>query len=1583
MRTLTRSFVRAVLISCVLVATFFAISDVTPAEAQTNGSGCKGNYISNGYLNPSNHAQCWSSESRKWKNSANINGGYYQPVAGTTLNTDANGEQYFTGGTGIETDADFDGVHDGGDNFGYCIDPGGSLPKNFGSNKHYLDYDGALTNKWWSSASGRVNETLPLEVTHQLAYVLSEYGQPFIPDDPSTPHNDARYRSTLRDGTPVQGVDGTITVMVAVYNLMEVPVGQSSSARNFANSSSAAALVAEAQQYAGPYSFEIEAPSAATVHDTNVGVSIRLVSATGTPMPGVPVESALISNVNQSLVDNYYANATDPELSTIDHPTFTVVAPSSGTAGGVTNADGYLSFPPNWNDFGRLFGGLTCNPNNPGCHGHGHVPNEGIALRAYQLPATTINLHASSSSASPTSPTGGRQRIITPGPRTIALGGAVIDVINDTPTLDLQKIDAVNSERLDGAEFELSAFSDLHRIFLIGEAIQTAPPSDNQILARNNILNNPNNNLLNADGTPNWNAFAIDWWQHPTQNPNQTRTDAWWIDKMLCTIWDECGSVAADINLHVTTMRSVYGATNPDRVPLYIANLTSDTRNKTRLLTRPYRDVLTTSQNAGTIPIPNGQLTMTTAWSSITNTQADLPSDTYLSVREVVAPNNYTLATGTAAETFEEPFVIPPAGAASKTVANLPYTGVAVQVRDVDTGLLVRNVPVELVPTLPGSGLTTGDAAGDTSAGNATYIVDESKGCPGCGGSSTAVSELVPDIEMSAQLGNLNTASLQLVGGEQVSGSDVQPVVSFASTTLEANTRKFITLWIARTPEITTLSNFDIQSGEAPILDLVTITNIERNVEFTYTAQLWRSNTQAGLANPSSRTPVFSTAITETLQTEHIIEQELIEVFAGDAALIDADGNIDLSPTLFDVVDGLNPTDVPDFLLGDVSTESSFSFIVDAELPDLQEGWYSWDIEVAVPIESPDGGLDQDRIATHAVGIPSETFFITPDVGIDTEAVIPSWKPGEPLPDVEDEITLTDLDAGDTFRIVSHLVGPFESEDAMLAAGSAGVTADLIIETATTPLITVSNADLNNGTWTGLSPLVDLPSGAEISQWFTWVTEVQFDDDGDGVGESRLNQLINNPVAAAGCSTNMQFGDLGRGVAAMDSYNDTAYLMYSDESVHTRFGGLNVFNADHFISVVYDAGVWRYDNNEFFIPFEPAHNDCLVAELDNANNDYTLFDDGPGEMFGIPTGYEAGDLDLIPDWWNGSSNNGEWNVNGTSVHGTRTAHCNATMRLGDLNFGVASDDAFTGSQYLMWSEEEFHTRVSSTFPNNADHLWGVRYVNGEWFHVRNGTLIPYTPAEGDCLLAEVNHATGTVNSFEGQSFSIHGIPAGYLIGNLEITPNEFNGELDTGEWGIEGTRVGNVNFIGADRAVVHNWKLESETESFPLEFSEVDLVAIKIGLDDSTIPLQGAVYELIQIVPDGVDVVIGEFTTDSNGEINVEVKPNFQYCFEEISAPDGYSLDGIPRCTSGLIVRDMSGANAMVLPNVPDLPCVFGDPDCEQGDPPTCVTGLPCTGLEAPPIHVALMTALLALAMIAVATFRGRVSKADLHRVVG
>ena len=157
-----------------------------------------------------------------------------------------------------------------------------------------------------------------------------------------------------------------------------------------------------------------------------------------------------------------------------------------------------------------------------------------------------------------------------------------------------------------------------------------------------------------------------------------------------------------------------------------------------------------------------------------------------------------------------------------------------------------------------------------------------------------------------------------------------------------------------------------------------------------------------------------------------------------------------------------------------------------------------------------------------------------------------------------------------------------------------------------------------------------------------------------------------NPVTLA-------LGDMNLGIAGIENPTGTGYMMYSEESVHTRFAAnaTSTGNADHLINVKYINGAWNYDNNKKYYVFTPRPSDRLLAELSFANDGVTMLQGAATTINGIYAGYIASDLVITPDRWGGAVNNGEYGVAGTYVTIARASSRRAGARKSALQWRTA------------------------------------------------------------------------------------------------------------------------------------------------------------------------------------------------------------------------------------------------------------------------------------------------------------------------
>lgn len=273
------------------------------------------------------------------------------------------------------------------------------------------------------------------------------------------------------------------------------------------------------------------------------------------------------------------------------------------------------------------------------------------------------------------------------------------------------------------------------------------------------------------------------------------------------------------------------------------------------------------------------------------------------------------------------------------------------------------------------------------------------------------------------------------------------------------------------------------------------------------------------------------------------------------------------------------------------------------------------------------------------------------------------------------------------------------------------------------------------------------------NQWGGSSNEGEIDLDGDHFvardGVTRDITPINNGIALA------ESGNSGY------STGQTGYIMYSEESVHSRFSDNppNSNNCDHLIGVVHDGNGWLYDDNGNLHSFTPRETDILVAEVIWGVDDIAKLATPPGSVEGIELGIRSDNLTFYLNQWGGSSNTGELDLDGdhfVTVDGTERS-------ITPINNGIAlNEDGTSYEGYIMYSKESVHSRFSANPPNsnNCDHLIGVRHDGNGWLYDDNGNFHSFTPRDTDVLIAEliwgVEDVTKTYQDWYDLEVSING-----------------------------------------------------------------------------------------------------------------------------------------------------------------------------------------------------------------------------------
>ncbi|MGI9457954.1 MAG: hypothetical protein ACR2NU_15425, partial [Aeoliella sp.] len=185
---------------------------------------------------------------------------------------------------------------------------------------------------------------------------------------------------------------------------------------------------------------------------------------------------------------------------------------------------------------------------------------------------------------------------------------------------------------------------------------------------------------------------------------------------------------------------------------------------------------------------------------------------------------------------------------------------------------------------------------------------------------------------------------------------------------------------------------------------------------------------------------------------------------------------------------------------------------------------------------------------------------------------------------------------------------------------------------------------------------VDIEGTANDDLWSLREAVAHSAADGIHAGESDLitfdESLFDTPqtIALSGSGedwTPIAITPQYDGVAVDDAATGTGYLMYSEESDHTRFGNVHSDNADHLVGVRNNGGQWQYNTNTAWNEFTPRATDVLLASVDYSADTVTDLVGTSDVDNGITKGYARGNLSFSVNRWDGKSNLGEFRVGGT------------------------------------------------------------------------------------------------------------------------------------------------------------------------------------------------------------------------------------------------------------------------------------------------------------------------------------------------
>ncbi len=180
-------------------------------------------------------------------------------------------------------------------------------------------------------------------------------------------------------------------------------------------------------------------------------------------------------------------------------------------------------------------------------------------------------------------------------------------------------------------------------------------------------------------------------------------------------------------------------------------------------------------------------------------------------------------------------------------------------------------------------------------------------------------------------------------------------------------------------------------------------------------------------------------------------------------------------------------------------------------------------------------------------------------------------------------------------------------------------------------------------------------------------------------------------------------GPVNYGVAVADDAVGQGYMLFSEESVHVRFGDLNVDNADHFVAVRVSGIQWQYNNDVIWQDFEPVDSDLLVAEVSFSANNVVAMDGVYPDVNGIDAGFTEGDIWFSPNLWNRMPDQSEFNLTGTAI--TRNAAY-------DDAIGNEEKLSQIASAVLMYEELHDHIPRHAIYSSSGEPLlsWRVQIL---------------------------------------------------------------------------------------------------------------------------------------------------------------------------------------------------------------------------------------------------------------------------------
>lgn len=256
-------------------------------------------------------------------------------------------------------------------------------------------------------------------------------------------------------------------------------------------------------------------------------------------------------------------------------------------------------------------------------------------------------------------------------------------------------------------------------------------------------------------------------------------------------------------------------------------------------------------------------------------------------------------------------------------------------------------------------------------------------------------------------------------------------------------------------------------------------------------------------------------------------------------------------------------------------------------------------------------------------------------------------------------------------------------------------------------------------------------------------------------------------------------------------------------------------------------GVWH---SSYRGVWHGSHENPYIYNGNTAERGITKLGDYSNPAQLITYGYRSGDLTWILNWFEGASNPGEIQIQGT----TFTDHLGNVRTFSSTlpNKSVAFYDGAALDDYLVYTVTSAHTRFGTNdsdgmHPNSHPNFFVARYSSGQWYQVSNGTgaLKAFTPEATDVIVGRLGITTPpNLDAAKEKRFE-----TGYMPDSTQYTEHMtadetrwLNGEnagkiFEYGRTyaGADYSRAGNPNFNigGGSEAGVSFWFKTSDTDA--------------------------------------------------------------------------------------------------------------------------------------------------------------------------